>query len=133
MGKRARGHGGKYGPRNRKAARVRSRHVADISLNTSKPKGKQVMVGEVAPYALQMHPPCRGTGIQRGTRDVPCRCATLRFFKAHPEIIIEASGQAWWPQKEEKTDGKSSGAVEPGGADAGGAGAPATGTGEGGG
>jgi hypothetical protein len=37
--------------------------------------------------------------LERG-RDEPCKCATTRFLKKHPEIIMDATGRAWWPADE---------------------------------
>ena len=71
-------------------------------------KGRPVTANEVIAHRLPMHEKCRvGKGIvsiamhEDGTRTaVPCACATKRFFKAHPEIVIDDNGAAWWPAEE---------------------------------
>lgn len=81
------------------------RALVDPSRNLHIDKGRQITIDDVRPYALAMHHPCRGNGVVGLVKDAegkavagrPCICATKRFFKAHPEIIMEANGAAWWP------------------------------------
>ena len=104
---------GKYGPENKKAQTRRKLQLREpLVLNKDKTPGKRVMVADLTPHALPMHPLCGGTGIKRGTTNVTCKCAMKRFFKAHPEIILDATGAAWWPAKEEKADGRTDGGTE---------------------
>ncbi len=124
----------KYAPRNKVAAahkkwKARREAKQGLVLNLDKPRGKQVMVADISPYALQMHQPCGGRGILRGTANVPCRCATKRFLLKHPEVIIDATGHCWWPMKEKTNDGRSDSGGE--GTDAAGPGTPGEGTGGG--
>jgi len=104
--------------RNKQAARQRKFQLKKpLVLNEGKPKGRQVTVADLVPYALQMHPLCGGKGIVRGTNNVPCKCATKRFFKAKPNVILDATGAAWWPAKEDtdgRTDSGREGATEGG-------------------
>lgn len=80
----------------------------DPSRNAHVEKGRPVAAREVALYRLPLHEKCRvGRGIlsiighEDGSRTaVPCKCATKRFFAAHPEVIIDKAGAAWWPAKE---------------------------------
>lgn len=72
----------------------------DPSRNLGKEKGPPVLAEEVLEYADEDHFPCRGTGSRRfgGKRTKqPCRCSTKGFLEAHPEVIIERDGRAWWP------------------------------------
>lgn len=97
----------------RRAARREEALAEGATRNAGVPRGRQVVVGDVSAYALEGHPPCRGTGMT-GTNAsgdaVPCTCATRRFFKAHPEVIVvpdAGSVKAWWPANikiEEVTD-----------------------------
>lgn len=65
------------------------------------------MLDEIRAHRLPMHEKCRqGRGIVKyvtrpdGTKlGVPCKCAHKRFMKAHPEIIIDETGAAWWPRE----------------------------------
>lgn len=74
---------------------------SDPSRNLDKDRGAEVTVDDVKKHAQPGHPPCRGSGmvnsLQRGRRE-PCRCAARRFLELHPEIIMDATGRAWWPQ-----------------------------------
>ncbi len=82
----------------------RATPAPDPSRNLHVEKGRAVMVSDIQPHALQMHEKCRGRGVvaivDGGTRAIPCKCATKRFLKAHPEVIIDKSGAAWWPAKD---------------------------------
>jgi hypothetical protein len=87
----ATGLGGKGGFRQK----GKRREVPDPSQNLGAEKGAAVTLDEVLACRLQGHPACRGTGLGKDGR--PCACATKRFFKAHPEIIVDAAGSAWHP------------------------------------
>lgn len=79
-----------------------------IARNTHVERGRPVTVDEIRQYRLPMHEACRQlrglTHIVRTEsgerRGVPCKCAHKRFMKAHPEVIIDATGAAWWPKEE---------------------------------
>jgi hypothetical protein len=86
----------------REAAAARRKRLArpakapDPSQNLHVERGAPVTLGEVRAYALEGHPECRSRpGLGRDGR--PCKCATRRFFAKHPEVIVDASGNAWWP------------------------------------
>lgn len=82
---------GKAGFRNRgkKAA------PPDPSQNLHVAKGAPVTVDEVRAHGLPGCASCSGAG--RTPRGVICSCATRRFMKAHPEIIVDRVGYSWWP------------------------------------
>lgn len=76
--------------------------------NTNVEKGRPVTVNEITAHRLPLHEKCRALkGLEKivkrpdGTRlGVPCACAHRRFLKAHPEVIIDDSGAAWWPAED---------------------------------
>jgi hypothetical protein len=72
----------------------------DPSRNAHVEKGRIVMVSEVTPYALPLHQKCRQGIIRQSDPPVACACATKRFLKKHPEVIIDRAGRVWWPVKE---------------------------------
>lgn len=78
-----------------------SRGTPSPAYNVHLPKGRAVMVSDIQPYALPMHQKCKQGIIRRTVPPVACACATKRFLKAHPEIIIDETGAVWWPAKEE--------------------------------
>lgn len=71
----------------------------DPSRNLHKHRGAAVTVPEVLKHKLRGCGPCRGTGLEGDptTSTTPCVCATRRFLKAHPEIVMDRAGSAWWP------------------------------------
>lgn len=76
----------------------------DPSRNQETPKGRAVTAAEISPYALPLHLKCRGKGVvgYRGQGEertaVPCACATKRFLRAHPEVVVDRDGRVWWPE-----------------------------------
>jgi hypothetical protein len=80
---------------------------ASIARNLNVPRGRRVVASDIAPHALPLHPPCNGKGwVKRAGEAVPCRCSTKRFLAAHPEIIMDDEGIAWWPaEKVDPSDG----------------------------
>lgn len=84
----------------RKKFRAKNRRVTDqraadridrfASRNAGSPRGRAVPVGDVAAHALSGHSKCRGTGML-GAR-MACACATRRFLKAHPDVIVVPDG-----------------------------------------
>lgn len=94
--------------RRRKLANVRTRRAAevmrpDLSRNANVDRGREVTVQDVRIHALDGHPACRGSGMVSATQ--PCKCAQKRFFKAHPEIVVDTDGsRAWWPAKAVATE-----------------------------
>lgn len=95
----------------RRGFRPKDAPAPSIARNLDKPKGREVTPADVAPHALPLHPPCRGKGLLGlrgdGRREI-CKCATKRFLRAHPEVILEADGRAWWPApKADPSDGGS--------------------------
>jgi hypothetical protein len=77
----------------------------DPSRNLHVEKGRVVTVNDITPHARPKCKDCKGKGITGTNKDddgkavsaTPCRCATSRFFKAHPEVIVDARGASWWP------------------------------------
>lgn len=63
-------------------------------------KGQVVMVSEVTPYALPMHQKCRQGIIRQTNPPVACACATKRFLRKYPEVIVDEQGRVWWPAKD---------------------------------
>lgn len=84
-----------------KARRGRAKGAPpDPSRNAHVERGRVVMVSEVTPYALPLHQKCRQGIVRRSDPPVACACATKRFLKRHPEVIIDEKGAAWWPAEE---------------------------------
>lgn len=88
------------------AARAAAHHPApDIRRNTHLDKGRAVSLGDIRPYARQKCARCKGRGLDHVVKNdegeiigaEPCKCAHERFMRAHPEVIVEASGAAFWP------------------------------------
>ena len=61
------------------------------------------MVSDVTPYALPLHQKCRQGIMRMSNPPVACACATKRFLRAHPEVILDDTGAAWWPAETEET------------------------------
>jgi hypothetical protein len=85
----------------RKGFRDREAPAPSIARNLDKARGPQVLASQVRAHALPFHPACNGTGVRNkvgagGARQI-CKCATKRFLRAHPELIVQADGQCWWP------------------------------------
>lgn len=83
----------------------RKKRAPDPSRNLHVPRGAAVTVAEVVKHALPKHSKCVG-GLERGSKTTPCICATRRFLKAHPEIIMDKAGSAWWPAEDPLTQTK---------------------------
>lgn len=83
----------------------------DPSRNVHVTKGRIVTVDEIIAHRMPLHEKCRQLkGLAKivrradGTRlGVPCKCAHKRFMLAHPEVIIDKTGAAWWPAKEDSS------------------------------
>ena len=92
-------HGQALRRQRRDAVEERVRQLAER--NAGVPRGRPVTVGDISGYAQSGHQPCKGRGvlgIWQGDKALPCKCATKRFLKAHPEVIVDGpTGQAWWP------------------------------------
>lgn len=93
-----------------RAAAARQAISPTPARNVQKEPGRPIEVRDVAPYARAMCPKCKGQGMV-GYRKVgetrgaePCKCATTRFWKAHPEIIVTEKGVAYWPVGETPED-----------------------------
>lgn len=83
----------------RKGFRDREAPAPTIARNQGAARGRPVTLGDVAPFRRPLHQPCaagRGTVVRKGRREA-CACATKRFLRAHPELILDARGNAWWP------------------------------------
>jgi hypothetical protein len=80
--------------------------------NLHRDKGVPLTTVEVLQHAKPGHLACRSTlvkpaGVVRDKKTgalTYCRCATERLLAAHPEVIIDESGKAWWPAAEEEED-----------------------------
>lgn len=78
---------------------------ADPRRNVHVDRGRPVVVNDITPYARPKCGDCQGKGIFGTKADAegntqsaePCRCAHVRFMKAHPEIIVTETGEAFWP------------------------------------
>ena len=65
--------------------------------NAGRPRGRLVLAGDITAHALAGHAACGGRGQVNG---VACSCATKRFLRAHPEVIVVREGAAmvaYWP------------------------------------
>lgn len=89
----------------RKGFRPRDEARLSIARNQDQPRGREVTLADVSPYALQLHGPCRGKGavLQPSGGYVACKCATKRFLAAHPELVLDEGGRAFWPVKPPET------------------------------
>jgi hypothetical protein len=75
---------------------------------------RRVTFGDIVKYAKSGHPTCNGGGVtyepNPADRDKPikklCRCAAVRFAKAHPEITYDRAGTGWWPSETEEAAAK---------------------------
>lgn len=75
----------------------KQRAKADPSQNVHVERGPAITLEEVRAHALDGHASCRSTpGLAKDGK--PCTCATKRFFRAHPEIVVDDKGFAWWPK-----------------------------------
>lgn len=94
----------------RRARRDAARAAAtapDPRRNLHVDRGRPVVVNDITPYARPKCGACKGKGIFGTKADAegntqsaePCRCAHLRFMKAHPEIIVTETGEAFWPEE----------------------------------
>lgn len=94
----------------RKGFRPKEAPALSIARNQGKPKGRPVTVANIRIHARALHQACGGRGYRKVRRGgevlaVPCKCATKAFLKRHPEVILDASGNAWWPADDEPKEG----------------------------
>lgn len=89
--------------RTRLAAAREAAAAPDARRNLHVERGRPVVVNDITPFARPKCGKCGGKGIA-GMRSAgettgaePCSCATKRFFREHPEIIVTAEGEAFWP------------------------------------
>jgi len=81
-----------------------------VERNVDVPRGRPVKTGDVSAYALGGHSKCRGTGMVGAAE--ACSCATKRFMRAHPEVIVVREGDllgVYWPLKVAETEAKDGG------------------------
>ncbi len=85
-----------------------------IEQNLDVPKGKPVTFMDLMKFGRAGCRNCKGRGANLliNGLESPCACATKRMFKAHPELIVEANGNAWWPFKA-TTEGPGQGDLSP--------------------
>ena len=75
--------------------------------NAGAARGAALTVKEVLEHAKPGHFACRAregkpAGIVRTAGAMTyCKCATAGLIKAHPEVIIDESGAAYWPAPDE--------------------------------
>jgi len=76
----------------RKAGPARNQHLG---------QGQVVTVADIKKHAFAgCQKGCRGSGLmpyQPGEQPRACECATRRFLKAHPNLVIDERANAWWP------------------------------------
>lgn len=85
--------------------------AGDPSRNLHVERGRAVVGNDIFPYARPKCKKCEH-GVASRVKDaegkvvglVPCRCAHLRFMKAHPEIIVDKTGASWWPLDAKKVE-----------------------------
>lgn len=77
----------------------RKKRAPDPSRNLHLPRGEQVTIDQVRAHRLVGCTKCSSTGLEGDRRrsTTPCVCATRRFLKANPRIIMDRAGSAWWP------------------------------------
>lgn len=76
----------------------------DARRNLHVERGRPVVVNDITPFARPKCGKCKN-GIAGTTKNdagevvgaTPCACATTRFYRHHPEIIVTAEGEAFWP------------------------------------
>jgi hypothetical protein len=96
--------------RRRRHREKQTEQALDPSRNLHAERGRPVTAADITPYARQKCSSCRGKGVvgRRSAGEVhgvePCVCATKRFIKAHPEVIIDAHGVAFFPAEEPKDE-----------------------------
>jgi hypothetical protein len=85
--------------RNAKVEKVRQdMTAAAVERNASIPRGRQVTTGDVSAHALPGHAKCGGRGMV-GV-EMACPCATKRFLRRHPGVIVVMEGdvaRVYWP------------------------------------
>jgi len=85
--------------RRQAAASEKARAAQLTERNANIPRGRDVKLSEVQAYALRGHSKCGGTG---AVGRVACSCATKRFMRAHPEVVVVREGEllgVYWPLK----------------------------------
>lgn len=90
-----------YKTRNRaRATAAEKARAAELTeRNAHVPRGRDVTVSEVQAYALSGHGKCGGRGV---VGRVACACATKRFMRANPDVIVVREGDllgVYWPLK----------------------------------
>ena len=96
--------------RRRRHREKQVQQALDPSRNLHAERGRPVTAADITPYARQKCTDCKGKGLvgRRSAGEVhgvePCACASKRFIKAHPEIIIDAQGVAFFPAEEPKQE-----------------------------
>jgi len=91
--------------RERLQAAMEAAAAPDPRRNLHLERGRPVVVNDITPYARAKCGKCKGRGIVGMSSDAegnkvgahPCRCSTVRFYRVHPEIIVDETGRAWWP------------------------------------
>lgn len=84
--------------RRRRLDAVRRKLASGPARNLMSPRGPRVTVAEMQCYGYALcQRGCRGTGLERP--QVACACATRRFLKAHPEVIVDPEANVWWPER----------------------------------
>ena len=91
---------GGYTERNSQAGdRREAQHkLAAAQRNAGTPRGRPVSTGDVSAYALAGHAKCGGSGMLGP--QMACPCATKRFLKRHPEVVVVIEGGVcgvYWP------------------------------------
>jgi len=84
----------------RQATASKKARAAELTeRNAHLPRGRAVTVGDIQAYAMPGHGKCGGRGV---VGRVACSCATKRFMRAHPEVIVVREGDllgVYWPLK----------------------------------
>lgn len=101
--------------RHRRHKEKAAQQALDPSRNLHVERGRPVTAADITPYARQKCGDCKGKGLvgRRSAGEVhgiePCACASKRFIKAHPEVIIDVQGVAFFPAEEPKPEPEADG------------------------
>jgi hypothetical protein len=71
---------------------------ADPSRNLGKERGRPITLADASSYASPACLRCRSRRGYDAKKNQICRCATKGFLLAHPEVIVDRAGKAWWPK-----------------------------------
>jgi len=106
--------------RERLAAARAAANAPDPRRNLHVEPGRPVVVNDITPYARPKCGKCK-KGIADTVKNdagevvgaAPCVCATTRFYRRHPEIIVTETGAAFWPAESDPVTATQEGERQP--------------------